>query len=423
MYGGIYQQLANPLKLDTTYIIAYRFKIGDSNRIQGLEKETPVNILSNIGVRFSTYQDSIKFLPPDSIPYRTDLQDTVLDTSYKWRLIERSFKADSTYTSVAFTQFSIQNLKYKLYFVDTNSTTGIPNVYGVDFETYIDDIRLLPLWQYLKVSNDTNICSGNTVSLRVVNGSGPYKWRLASQPSSILSTASSLNIKVDTTSMFQVMSPYDTASIMVYVYKPIYENSNIENCGIYLWRNRQLNTSGTYRDTSISTSGCKIYFTLNFKRFISDKLTKIDSTELKADQDSVSYQWYSCSPWTKLDAETKRTIKVSKNKTYAVVLNNGKGCIDTSECVSIGGSNINSYESLEWNVYPNPFKEAFSIELDKMYNSISVKLFDMTGKLILSECFKKLTSFNIQNSGLPKGSYYLQIDTESASKFYNLKKE
>lgn len=420
-YGGIYQKLASPLKVDTSYILSYRFKIGDSTRIPGMEKNPPVNILSNFGVRFSKH-DTFIYLLPDSIPHRAELQDTILDTSYKWRLIERTFKADSAYTSAAFTQFSLKSLKYRLYYVDTTGSTGIPNVYGVDFETYIDDIRLLPQWQYLKVSNDTTICSGSTVNLRVMNGSGPYKWRLASKPSSILSTTSSLSIKVDTTSMYQVMSPYDTASIMVYVTKPTYDSISMVSCGKYLWRGKWLSAAGVYKDTSISAGGCKFYYTLNFKRTLNNKVTKLDSTELKADQDSVSYQWYYCNPWTKLNGDTSSRLKGTKGKSYTVVLNNGKGCVDTSACISINGSSIVSEVKIDWRVFPNPLVDELTIELDRLYSHISAKVYDVSGKLMIDKTLKNNTRFTISVINIPHGSYYLILEADGKSQFYNLKK-
>jgi len=423
-YGDVYQKLSKPLIIDSFYTIGFRFKMGDSNRIQGLEDRTPVNLVSNIGVDFSTNDTFNGYSGiPDSINHKVELQDSILDSTYRWRLIERTIKADSFYKSISITQFRLSGLKYKIKFIDPNSTTGLPDIYGVDFETYIDDIRLLPQWQYLKVSNDTSICSGNTVKLSVLSGAGSYKWRLASQPSSILSTAASLSIKVDTTSMYQVMSPYDTASIMVYVSRPINEVSNIVSCSSYMWRSKLLSASGTYRDSSISASGCKTYYTLNFKRTINDKITKLDTTELRADQDSVSYQWYSCSPWTKLEGETKRSLKGTKGKSYAVILNNGKGCIDTSDCVALGTSSIIAEEKLDWRVYPNPFQETFNIELDKIYNTINIKLYHITGQLIVKESVKYINSYDIHTSNLPSGLYYLQVETESASKFYNLRKE
>jgi hypothetical protein len=423
----IFSQLYAPLIRDTTYVISYRLLSG-----KGIGKnKSSYNFINNFGIHFSTNNlGDLSIRPHDRPTFKMNsinlmLQDTVLDTTLNWRYVRREFKADSNYNFIYFGQFLDKRknkiLISKTFFQDYGFYNG--GEFTVLFAFFLDHIRLLPKWQYLEVTQDKNACEGDSFSLNVLSGSGPHKWILSSQPSNILSTSSSLKIKADTTSIFQVMSPYDTASIMVYVTKPIYDSISITSCSSYLWRGKLRSATGVYKDTIINTGGCKTYYTLKFKRTINNKVSKLDSTELRADQDSVSYQWYSCNPWTKLDGETKRTIKGSKNNTYAVVLNNGKGCIDTSECISISGSNIVSEEKLDWRVFPNPFQETFNIDLDKSYKEVEIKLYNIYGKLIIHETVKNTRDYYIQNSNLPVGFYYLQVKTENTTKFFNLKKD
>ena len=360
------------------------------------------------------------------------MTDTLLDTSYNWRIVEYKFKADSNYAYFILGRL-LPYWKSKYYISKdvAKYSEGLTNNLGeyvgqeLDLFTSLDDVRLLPIQQYLKVSKDTTICqTGDSAVLRVLSGEGPYQWRSSKNPTLILSSSDSIKIVVmDSTTKYEVFSPYDTASIMVYLHKPSYDSISVLNCGNMYWRGKWRNADGIYRDTGFTKFGCKAYYKLNFKRTLNNKVTILDSAELRADQDSVSYQWYYCNPWTRLDGESKRTIKGSKGKTYAVVLNNGKGCIDTSNCISLGGSSIVSEEKLDWRVFPNPFQEAFRIVLDKIYHSIGVKLSNMNGKLILKENFKNQSILNIQNSSLPSGSYYLQIEAEGSSKFFNIQKE
>ena len=137
----------------------------------------------------------------------------------------------------------------------------------------------------------------------------------------------------------------------------------------------------------------------------------------------MSYQWYSCNPWTKLTGDTSSRLKGTKGKSYAVVLNNGKGCLDTSACIFMNGSSIVSEEKFDWRVFPNPFQEAFNIELDKIYNTVIVKLYDIYGKLIINETVKNTSRYALLNSKLSVGTYYLKVETESTNRFFNLKKE
>lgn len=423
--SGFFQQLNTPLKKDTNYIVSYRLKSGNNVFPNDLKD----NNMSIFGIMFSSNNLQDSYSGPEYRRqykidnYRTEFQDTILDTSNRWRLIKVAFKSDSAYKYLNFAQF-MDRKKYAKYKIRSlNTLNGFLKNFELTFPFYVDDVRLLPRWQYLDVSPDVNACEGDSISLNVLSGSGPYKWILSSQPNIILSNANSLKIKADTTSMFQVMSPYDTASIMVYVSKAIYDSISITSCGKYLWRGKWRSTAGIYKDTAISAGSCKSFYTLNFKRTLNNKVTRLDSTELLADQDSVSYQWYSCNPWTKIDGETKRNIKVSKTKTYAVILNNGKGCIDTSDCISMSGSNIVSEEKLDWRVFPNPFQDAFNIELDKNYTIVRVKLYDVYGKLIINETVKNISRYTLHNSKLSFGTYYLQVEAENSSRFFNLKKE
>ena len=384
--------------------------------------------MSIFGIVFSTNNIQDLYFAPNRRQYKIDnyrmeFQDTILDTTNRWRMIKVAFKSDSAYKYLNFAQFMDRKkfAKYKIRCL--NTLNGFLNNFELTFPFYVDDVRLLPKWQYLDVSPDMNACEEDSVSLNVLSGFGSYKWILSSQPNNVLSTLSSLKIKVDTTSMFQVMSPFDTASIMVYITKPVYDSISITSCGKYFWRGKWRSAQGVYKDTVTNGGVCKSFYTLDFKRTLNNKITKLDSTELRADQDSVGYQWYSCNPWTKLNGEAQRTIKVSKSKSYAVVLNNGKGCIDTSDCISIGGSSIVSEKKIDWRVFPNPFQETFYIELDKIYHTCSVKLYDMTGKLVLNELIKNSSNYTIQTSSLSVGSYYLQVEAADAIKFYNLKKE
>lgn len=422
--SGFFQQLNFPLKKDTDYIVSYRLRSG--NNI--LPNDLRDNNMSIFGILFSTNNIQDLFFAPNRRQYKIDnyrleFQDTILDTTNRWRLIKIAFQSDSAYKFLNFAQF-MDRKKYARYKIKTSLNTigGSLKNFELTFPFYVDDVRLLPKWQYLDVSPDVNACEGDSVSLNVLSGSGPYKWILSSQPSSILSSAIFLKIKADTTSMFQVMSPYDTASIMVYVNKPVYDTSQITSCSHYLWRGKIRNTSGAYRDTAAGSNGCKVYYTLLFKRTIDNRLTWLDTTVLKAEQDSVSYQWYLCNPWTKLNGETRRTIKTVTGKTYAVVLNNGKGCMDTSDCITSGSSSIGAEEKLDWRVYPNPIHDELSIELDKVYKKVSIKMFDIAGKLLLDKIIHTISDYTITNLYISNGLYYLILEADDKRMFYNVKK-
>jgi hypothetical protein len=558
-HSAFSQKLKNCLTTDSSYVLSYRQKYGseiynenkfyynaNGDFFTNINKHG--NIMTGLGVLFSTKNISGKgqtVVYPETYSdiIRPEFQDTIFDTSYKWRLIEREFIADSNFEYIAFGQFINEKNKLK-YFANYPNFT-IANLSEIQktyyFPYFVDNVRLLPRKQYLKVTPDLLLCKEDTVVLEVFRGTGPYEWRRASIPSIILSSTSELKIKVDTTTLFQVMSPYDTASIMVYVdsNRYIYDTTKYTTCenkplkvsspDIYLWHDNSSDTSkiltnsgnywylsktnqpcllkrtqldikinsniydtleqtscdsfsyrgtsyknsGVYTSSYISVNGCDSFHSLDLKIYPStittlaqfsctpyvwqdniysqsgsyirkyktvyqcDSILKLDisiglDNSLKIEngvnytslQDNVSYQWYRCNPWRRITNETKKTFTTQTRGSYAVVLDNGKGCRDTSDCLELYSSQVSGVSGHQaWTVFPNPFKEVFHISLDRTYKTIHVKLYDLMGRLVITETIDHNSEFRIKNSELPKGAYYLQVETETTSQFFNLLKE
>lgn len=536
---GFFQNLSSALIKDSLYVISYRYKMGLDIPPGLTATNNPFSyrqVYSHFGVLFTTNdltngtilkrKDTNELFPF----YKKELQDTIFDTTYKWRLVEFSFKADSNYNYINFARFQHQD-SAKYYF-DTFKYAY--------FFNQVDDIRLFLASQYLKTSNDTTICIGDTIILKVLSGAGGYKWRNTKYPNTILSTDNNLKIiSTESESIYEVMSPFDTASIVVYANgdytydtinystcenKPLkistpnifrwYDNTrdtaktftttgnywyvtrancnvkrtqiNIKinyskddtikqaSCDSFLYKNNTYIYSGTYTYPYKSINGCDSFYSLDLKIYPSKITTQsqfsctqykwLDSTynksgtysrkyktvhqcdsilklnlnigldnKLKIEngihytalQDNVFYQWYRCNPWRRITNETKKTFITKTKGSYAVVLDDGKGCRDTSDCIELYSSQIqqSTVASIVWSVHPNPFNEVFHISLNRTYKTIQVRLYDLMGRLVITETMQYNSEIKIKNSELPKGSYYLQVETETTCQFFNLQKE
>ena len=559
-HSSFFQKFKQSLIKDSSYVLSYRQKYGSEVYNKNLfyynangDYFTNINkhgnIMSGFGILFTTTNISGKgqinvYQEKYSDIIKSEFQDTILDTSYNWRLIEREFNADSNYNYLAFGQFLNNkfNIKYKAIYPNyiIANLSEIQKTYY--FPYFIDDVRLLPKWQYLKVTSDVYACEGDSVELRVLDGAGGYQWAETNNPSIILSTSESLIVKlVDTNIKYQVMSPYDTAIIPIYVAKntSTYDTINYSSCenkplkisnpNILRWydntkdtfktftttgnywyetktncdvKKTQMNIkidiskydtirqtscdSFTYKNTSYKNSGfytfpyksiygcdsmqtlaltihksyyqgseinsCKPYQWLDSIYTQSGKYHKIMKTLHQCDsiieldlnigldrrvrlengihytalQDSVRYEWYRCNPWRRITNETKQTFTTKTRGSYAVVLDNGKGCRDTSDCLELYSSAlINPAQAgvSMWSVFPNPFSDELIIDLGKDYKEVSVKIYDLTGRLISNQVVKNHSTLKINNSKLPSGVYYLQIETESQNQFFNIRKE
>ncbi len=59
--------------------------------------------------------------------------------------------------------------------------------------------------------------------------------------------------------------------------------------------------------------------------------------------------------------------------------------------------------------YPNPTSDIVHLELKKVFNVLTVNLFDLTGRLIVKEEHKNLTSIDLNLEQIPKGNYVIEI--------------
>lgn len=256
-HSGFYQKMKHVLIKDSTYTVSYRLKSGSELKTYGRNYDNFANIF---GVLFTTTDISRPTRFKISY-YKPELQDTILDTTYNWRLIQNEFIADSAYQFINFAQFmDIRKMKYKVN-KPTLHYLGGDTSYTVTYPFLVDDVRLLPKWQYLK-TKDIEACENDSIELKVISGVGPYSW-IEYNKNIVLSNQEKIKIKVsDTNVKYQVMSPYDTAIVQVKVTKKQYKSDtiNIKKCNnesliindsnIIKWYDNQTDTYRVFNQSS-----------------------------------------------------------------------------------------------------------------------------------------------------------------------------
>lgn len=143
------------------------------------------------------------------------------------------------------------------------------------------------------------------------------------------------------------------------------------------------------------------------------------SNFLKANLSNAEYQWLKCDStnYTVLEDDTNQLFLPKSNGSYAVIVSDGL-CKDTSNCKSATGVGINDiHASREIKVYPNPSKDI--IEIVSSDEIQSVKLFDITGKLIHSKNNISQKHYSLNLNDYKSTVFILQV--ESASQFYHEK--
>ncbi len=194
-------------------------------------------------------------------------------------------------------------------------------------------------------------------------------------------------------------------------------------CGFYEVPSgsRKLRSSGTYQDTIVNQAGCDSILTINLN------LTKIDTGVTKSGRNLMAkdangtYQWLICqesSLFKAMQGAQDRSFKVDSSGQYAVAITKNE-CSDTSNCHRLNSLSRQINLHHEWEVYPNPTDGNYHVQLDKAYETLSMTLQTVTGRILYRKKGFTKQSLKGEIKG-PKGIYFLQIQTPTQKAYFKL---
>jgi len=171
------------------------------------------------------------------------------------------------------------------------------------------------------------------------------------------------------------------------------------------------NVGGSYLDTIPNVIGCDSLITINLTINTANSSVSQSGISLTADETGATYKWLDCPGMTEIAGATNQTFTAIANGDYAVIVTQN-GCSDTSACFTVTGVGVieNSFGN-DLLLYPNPTMGNFSIDLGEKYNSISVTITDLAGKLIHVKKYSESQIIDL-NVDEPTGIYLLRIETE-----------
>jgi hypothetical protein len=230
----------------------------------------------------------------------------------------------------------------------------------------------------------------------------------------------------------------------------------------YVWRGKNYSTSGTYKDTAVSSTSCdsiyELRLTVNpsklpavvipFSSSACDSFvwrgktyrqtgTYIDSAK-NATRDTIfqlgltinsvntsvtyvngefisgcvgcTYQWYFChsSGFTAIQNATSKTFKTTTNGDFRVEVKQG-GCSGFSTCVNKLSLSIIAGYGQGIIVYPNPTHNVVNISTEKPYENLVIVLTDLSGRTIMNQSYKNTQDVKLDVQGLSTGQYMIQI--------------
>lgn len=164
-------------------------------------------------------------------------------------------------------------------------------------------------------------------------------------------------------------------------------------------------------DSITNNHGDAIFAEFSNGCYVSDTTTSITDTTITANNIHATYQWLDCgNNFAIVPDATSQTFTPGYNGLYAVQLTE-HNCVDTTDCQAITHIGIieNDFGN-KFALYPNPSMADFYIDLGEIYNSVTVNLTDLNGKIVRSEIFtnKQLLHLNLEVS---QGIYLLKIGT------------
>ncbi|MCW3071840.1 MAG: hypothetical protein JWO44_1730 [Bacteroidetes bacterium] len=320
------------------------------------------------------------------------------------------------------------------YYVAITNTSGC-----VDMDTVVVTVVPLPS-PGITASGATVFCIGGSVTL-TSSPSDQYQWSTAAADtlaSITVSTSGTYTVMITDTNGCSASS---SQSVTVMPLPAIDAGMNDSTC---LSTNVNLSASGgttyvwhpgaslsdstivnpiagpvvstTYTVIGTSSTGCISSDTVRITVLGNPALPSITkSHDTLSSTPAFSYQWYLAG--SPLPGETNQTLVYVTNGNYYVQVTNALGCSTVSTIININDVGISeAASSASLNVYPNPFNDDVTIELELAKAGIvRISIVNIAGQEVYSEelnqrngSYKKQVSLKEQ----AKGIYYLQVITD-----------
>ena len=161
-------------------------------------------------------------------------------------------------------------------------------------------------------------------------------------------------------------------------------------------------------------------FTVSYQ-LVEDIVVTVDAGTLSCDN-TGTYQWINCADNSIIAGETSSSYRPGVNGSYAVILTQG-GCSDTSECITLDYTGIDSDRTQDYKVYPNPARDYVNIDMDKEQTNVTIRVVDMTGQLIHEEELDRFTQTRLDVSRYKAGIYMIQIRSDQVNSVTRIMKE
>jgi hypothetical protein len=157
------------------------------------------------------------------------------------------------------------------------------------------------------------------------------------------------------------------------------------------------------------------YFLVTVNFYPDTSITANGGT-LTANATFGNYQWVECPAMTAINGATSWSFTPLVSGNYAVVVDGGGGCIDTSNCHSVIVAGVLTSDNLvdEFQISPNPTTNNFTLknissnETSLLHASATLSIINPIGEIVYTE---KLFGKNeyVVDADFAKGIYFVRV--------------
>ncbi len=144
---------------------------------------------------------------------------------------------------------------------------------------------------------------------------------------------------------------------------------------------------------------------------------------LTANATGVFYQWIDCSNNEPIPGATNQQFEATIDGSYSVEITNGN-CVGVSECfevIILGSSDF--APSLEISIYPNPVKDHLTLNLNKVYSNVNLRMSNLLGQMVMNQKFSQQDILTVDVSNLPTGMYVVLLEIDGVNHTSKIIKE
>ncbi|MDT8410816.1 MAG: T9SS type A sorting domain-containing protein [Vicingaceae bacterium] len=151
--------------------------------------------------------------------------------------------------------------------------------------------------------------------------------------------------------------------------------------------------------------------------------TSLNLATISANQAGATYQWLDCDNLNiAIAGETNQNFTPPTTGNYAVEVSLN-GCVDTSACVNVIITSVVELSLAGVNIYPNPIKEKFAIDLANGNQNTQVAIYGIDGRIIYTNAIINNNKLIIDATAWSKGVYFVSITTENSSNTFKMIKQ